>query len=217
MNGIVVARGGEAEVVTLSDRLRPPGIGFGVGWIHVYPRVGLRRPARALGARRRARRRGARPARRDRLPAADRLIPTARSPSSRSRRGSRAARWPTSCATRSASTSSRSPCGRRSARRCPTRSRCPRFPQPLAIRFFTAEPGPLPTGRVDPDRQPRARARGRGRRPGGHVPAGRRDDPPGPPRRRPARLRDRDGRHQRGGARPGRGSGAAARRSRSQP
>ncbi len=37
MNGIVIARGGTAEVVTLSDRLRPPGIGFGVGWIHVYP------------------------------------------------------------------------------------------------------------------------------------------------------------------------------------
>ena len=36
------------------------------------PGVGLRRPARALGARRRARRRGARPPRRDRLPAADR-------------------------------------------------------------------------------------------------------------------------------------------------
>ncbi len=37
MNGIVIARQGRAEVVTLSDRLRPPGIGFGVGWIHVYP------------------------------------------------------------------------------------------------------------------------------------------------------------------------------------
>ena len=37
MNGIVIARDGTAEVVTLSDRLRPPGIGFGVGWIHVYP------------------------------------------------------------------------------------------------------------------------------------------------------------------------------------
>ena len=23
--------------MTLSDRLRPPGVGFGVGWIHVYP------------------------------------------------------------------------------------------------------------------------------------------------------------------------------------
>jgi biotin carboxylase len=37
LNGIVIARAGEAELLTLSDRLRPPGIGFGVGWIHVYP------------------------------------------------------------------------------------------------------------------------------------------------------------------------------------
>ncbi|HUK44417.1 MAG TPA: ATP-grasp domain-containing protein [Gaiellaceae bacterium] len=37
MNGIVIARGGEAWTLTLSDRLRPSGIGFGVGWIHVYP------------------------------------------------------------------------------------------------------------------------------------------------------------------------------------
>jgi cysteine synthase A len=37
MNGIVLARAGEAMPLTLSDRLRPPGVGFGVGWIHVYP------------------------------------------------------------------------------------------------------------------------------------------------------------------------------------
>ena len=37
LNGIVVARAGEAIPLTLSDRMRPPGIGFGVGWIHVYP------------------------------------------------------------------------------------------------------------------------------------------------------------------------------------
>ncbi len=37
LNGIAIARNGEVEVLTLSDRLRPPGIGFGVGWIHVYP------------------------------------------------------------------------------------------------------------------------------------------------------------------------------------
>jgi hypothetical protein len=36
MNGIVIARGGVAEVVTLSDRLRPPDR-LGVGWIHDYP------------------------------------------------------------------------------------------------------------------------------------------------------------------------------------
>jgi biotin carboxylase len=37
LNGIAVARDGEVKVLTLSDRLRPPGPGFGVGWIHVYP------------------------------------------------------------------------------------------------------------------------------------------------------------------------------------
>jgi biotin carboxylase len=37
LNGLVVARRGEVTVLTLSDRLRPPGIGFGVGWIHLYP------------------------------------------------------------------------------------------------------------------------------------------------------------------------------------
>src|SRR5215218_2797840 len=37
MNGIVLSRGGEAFPLTLSDRRRPPGVGFGVGWIHVYP------------------------------------------------------------------------------------------------------------------------------------------------------------------------------------
>jgi biotin carboxylase len=37
LNGIAVARRGEIEVLTLSDRLRPPGMGFGVGWIHRFP------------------------------------------------------------------------------------------------------------------------------------------------------------------------------------
>ena len=37
LNGIAVARGGDVRLVTLSDRLRPPGVGFGVGWIHLYP------------------------------------------------------------------------------------------------------------------------------------------------------------------------------------
>ena len=37
LNGLAVARGGEVELLTLSDRLRPPGIGFGVGWTHLYP------------------------------------------------------------------------------------------------------------------------------------------------------------------------------------
>jgi biotin carboxylase len=37
LNGIMVVRDGEPTLLTLSDRLRPPGIGFGVGWIHMYP------------------------------------------------------------------------------------------------------------------------------------------------------------------------------------
>jgi biotin carboxylase len=37
LNGLVVVRGGQAHPVLLSDRLRPRGEGFGVGWIHSYP------------------------------------------------------------------------------------------------------------------------------------------------------------------------------------
>jgi biotin carboxylase len=37
LNGLVVARGGEPYLLLLSDRLRPQGEGFGVGWIHSYP------------------------------------------------------------------------------------------------------------------------------------------------------------------------------------
>jgi biotin carboxylase len=37
LNGLVVARAGEPFCLLLSDRLRPRGDGFGVGWIHSYP------------------------------------------------------------------------------------------------------------------------------------------------------------------------------------
>jgi biotin carboxylase len=37
VNGLLVLRGGEPTVVTLSDRRRPPGRGFGVAIAHVYP------------------------------------------------------------------------------------------------------------------------------------------------------------------------------------
>jgi biotin carboxylase len=37
LNGLAVSRAGDVTLLTLSDRLRPPGLGFGVGWIHVYP------------------------------------------------------------------------------------------------------------------------------------------------------------------------------------
>jgi biotin carboxylase len=37
VNGLLVLRDGEPVVVTLSDRRRPPGVGFGVAIAHVYP------------------------------------------------------------------------------------------------------------------------------------------------------------------------------------
>lgn len=37
LNGLLVVRGGEPTLLTLSDRLRPTGLGFGVGWIHSFP------------------------------------------------------------------------------------------------------------------------------------------------------------------------------------
>jgi biotin carboxylase len=37
LNGIVVVRDGVPALITLSDRLRPPGRGFGVGWVHSFP------------------------------------------------------------------------------------------------------------------------------------------------------------------------------------
>jgi biotin carboxylase len=37
VNCLAVARGGEVEIVTLSDRLRPDGAGFGVCLMHLYP------------------------------------------------------------------------------------------------------------------------------------------------------------------------------------
>lgn len=37
MNAVVVVRAGEPRLVTLSDRLRPDGAGFGVAWAHVHP------------------------------------------------------------------------------------------------------------------------------------------------------------------------------------
>jgi biotin carboxylase len=37
LNGLLVVRNGDPFLLTLSDRLRPQGLGFGVGWIHLFP------------------------------------------------------------------------------------------------------------------------------------------------------------------------------------
>ena len=69
MNGIVIARDGEAWTLTLSDRLRPPGDRLRRRLDPRLPGDGVRRPARGVGARRGARpraRSGSRPGSRSR-------------------------------------------------------------------------------------------------------------------------------------------------------
>ncbi|HUF00941.1 MAG TPA: hypothetical protein VMN35_00820 [Gaiellaceae bacterium] len=147
MNGIVIARDGEPALLTLSDRLRPPGIGFGVGWIHVYPpsvngaalglseRVAVE-SVRALGMR-------------DGI-AFPQLIA---SPDGRVVVVEVAARIPGG----QMADLVRHAVGvdlvdvalsQALGEDVPDDVALPRFQQPLAIRFLTAEPGPLPTGRV---------------------------------------------------------------------
>ena len=147
LNGIVVARAGEPILLTLSDRMRPPGIGFGVGWIHVYPptipagqlsvseRVAAH-TVHALGLR-------------DgiafpQLIAADdgRVIVVecaARIPG-----GQMADLVRVAVGVDLVEVQIRLALGDE----LPDELVRPRFAQPLAIRFFTASPGPLPTGVV---------------------------------------------------------------------
>jgi biotin carboxylase len=147
MNGIVIARDGEPSLLTLSDRLRPPGIGFGVGWIHVYPpsvngssldlseRIAVD-SVRALGMR-------------DGI-AFPQLIAA---PDGRVVVVEVAARIPggqMADLVRHAVGVDLVEVALRLAlgEPVPDEVALPRFRQPLAIRFLTAEPGPLSTGRV---------------------------------------------------------------------
>jgi len=146
LNGIVVARAGDALPLTLSDRLRPPGIGFGVGWTHVYPatiygdvleeaeRVAAH-ATRALGLR-------------DGIAFPQLLVTeegvlvievAARIPG-----GQMADLVRHAVGVDLVEIALRQALGEV----VPDEIALPRFQQPLAIRFFTASPGPLPTGRV---------------------------------------------------------------------
>jgi len=147
LNGIVIARVGEPALITLSDRLRPPGIGFGVGWIHVYPpsippeqlRLAGQfavESVRALG-----------------LTDAIAFPQLIASPDGGVAVVEVAARIPGG----QMADLVRHAVGvdlvevallQALAEYVPDDLALPRFAQPLAIRFFTAEPGPLPTGRV---------------------------------------------------------------------
>jgi biotin carboxylase len=147
MNGIVIARSDDAIPLTLSDRLRPPGVGFGVGWIHVYPattfgaqleeseRVAVH-TVHALGLHNAI--------------AFPQLIAT---PDGRVQVVECAARIPGgqmadlvrfAVGVDLIDVQIRMALGEE----LPDEFVHAHFKQPLAIRFFTAEPGPLPTGRV---------------------------------------------------------------------
>ena len=146
LNGLAIARGGEVTMLTLSDRLRPPGIGFGVGWIHVFPSTlfgdaleaaegAATHAVHALGLR-------------DGI-AFPQLIATedgvlvievaARIPG-----GQMADLAAHAVGVDLVEIALLQALGRP----VPDELVRPRFAQPLAIRFLTAEPGPLPTGRV---------------------------------------------------------------------
>src|SRR6187200_3448228 len=138
---------GDARMVTLSDRLRPDGMGFGVGWIHLYPA--------SIHS--------------DQLELAERIAE--RSVAALGLRNGIA--FPQLIASPDGGVSvvevaARIPGGQMAdlvrhavgvdlvevallqalGQFVPDDIALPRFTQPLAIRFFTAEPGPLPTGRV---------------------------------------------------------------------
>ena len=147
VNGLLVVRDGEVSVVTLSDRRRPPGIGFGVALAHVYPsslfgealaeveRVG-RATVHALGLRGGI--------------AYPQVI------------------WGDDGRARLIEIAARIPAGQMDSvarygvgidlieialrqalgEPVPDELVDPKLQQPLAITFLTAEPGPLPTGRL---------------------------------------------------------------------
>ncbi len=147
LNGLALARGGDVIPLTLSDRLRPPGQGFGVGWIHVYPaRIyadtlaeaerTVRHSVHALGLR-------------DGIAFPQLLV----SDDGSVRLIEVAARIPGGQMADLALHAIGLDLVEIALRQAlgvevPDELARPRFKRPLAIRFLTAEPGPLPTGRV---------------------------------------------------------------------
>ena len=138
MNAVVVARDGAVRLVTLSDRLRPEGLGFGVAWAHVHPaRIHSDQlVAAVLGLR-------------DGVG----LVQLIARPDGEVSVIGAAARMPSpqleelvrhAVGVDLLDVSLRVALGRD----VPAELALPRFSQPVAIRFLTADPGPLPTGSV---------------------------------------------------------------------
>jgi len=147
MNGIVLTRNGESIPLTLSDRMRPPGVGFGVGWIHVYPatifgeqldeseRIAVH-TAHALGLRTGI-------AFPQLIAAPDgRVIVVERAARIPGGQMADLVRWAVGVDLVEVQIAMAL------GDELPDELVQPKFNQPLAIRFLTAQPGPLPTGRV---------------------------------------------------------------------
>ena len=147
LNGMVIARDGETIPLTLSDRMRPPGVGFGVGWIHVYPptippdqlqeaeRVAAH-AVRALGLRTGV-------AFPQLIAAPDGRVVVVEC-AARVAGGQMADLVRYAVGVDVVEVQIRMALGEK----LPDELVLPRFQQPLAIRFFTAAPGPLPLGKV---------------------------------------------------------------------
>jgi biotin carboxylase len=147
MNAMAVVRDGDVQLLTLSDRLSPPGVGFAVGWIHLYPASlngnGLveaeslvRQSVEALGL-------GHGIAFPQLMAGPDGSVQVvevaARIPG-----GQMADLVRHAVGVDLVEVALRMALGEK----VPDELCLPRFRQPLAIRFFTAQPGPLPTGKV---------------------------------------------------------------------
>ncbi len=146
LNGLAIAREGHVTPLTLSDRIRPPGVGFGVGWIHVYPTTLFAdalaeaedvvvRAVHALGLRNGI------------------AFPQLLASEDGVRVIEVAARIPGGEMARLALHATGIDLVEIAYRQAlgesvPDELVTPRFQRPLAIRFLTAEPGPLPAGRV---------------------------------------------------------------------
>ena len=147
MNAVVVARKGEVRLVTLSDRLRPDRPGFGVARAHLHPaRI---HSDQLAAAERTAERVAAVLGLRDGLGLVQ-LIATPGNEVSVVGAAARMPGPPLAALVRHAAGVDLLDVALRVALddAVPDEVALPRFSQPVAVRFLTADPGSLPTGRV---------------------------------------------------------------------
>jgi biotin carboxylase len=148
MNAMAIVRNGEVIPLTVSDRLRPPGPGFAVGWIHAFPAAGLNgngldavddlvvKVVEALGLKNGI----AFPQLMSMADGSVRVVEVA----ARIPGGQMADLVRHAVGVDLVEVALRQAIGEE----IPDELCIPKFRTPTAIRFFTAQPGPLPTGKV---------------------------------------------------------------------